>query len=122
VSIIGSLGLAGTLAINVVERTREIGILRALGATNWTISRIILVEALLLSLIAWLISTLLSIPVSSFLIYVIELLTDEPLPYTFATASLLGWLGVMLFLASLASIVPARNATRIAVREALVYE
>jgi len=122
VSIIGGLGLAGTLAINVVERTREIGILRALGASNSTIARIILIEALLLSVIAWLVSTLFSIPVSSFLIYVIELLTDEPLPYTFATASLLGWLGIMLFLASLASIVPARNATRIAVREALIYE
>ena len=122
VSVVGGLGLAGTLAINVVERIREIGILRALGATNGTIVRILLAEALLLSFIAWLLATLLSIPVSRLLIYAIELLTDEPLPYTFAIASPLAWLGVMLLLATLASIIPARQATRIAVREALVYE
>ena len=65
---------------------------------------------------------LLSIPASRLFLFAIEVLTDEALPYTFPVVSLLGWLGIMLLLASLASIIPARNATRIAVREALVYE
>jgi len=122
VSIVGGLGLTGTLAINVIERTREIGILRAVGASHGMITRIILAEAVMISLIAWLAATLLSIPASRLFLSAIEALTEEALPYTFPAASLLGWLGIMLVLASLASIIPARNATRVVVREALGYE
>jgi hypothetical protein len=62
----------------------------------------------------------LSIPASWLFLYATEALTDELLPYTFPAASLLGWLGVMLVLASLASIIPVRsNATQVAVPEGI---
>jgi putative ABC transport system permease protein len=121
--IVGGLGLMGTMSINVLERTREIGVMRAIGASNSSILRIILVEGLIIGLISWTIGGLIAIPASRALNAAIGIALFESVPsYVFSTGGAMLWLGVVLVLAVLASLLPARNATRLTVREVLSYE
>ncbi|MCX6017191.1 MAG: FtsX-like permease family protein, partial [Chloroflexi bacterium] len=64
---VGGLGLAGTMSINVLERTREIGIMRAVGAGSGAIRAIVIGEGLLIGLLSWGIGALLAIPISALL-------------------------------------------------------
>ena len=50
---VGSLGLSTTMGINMMERIREIGVLRAIGASNGAIWRIVLLEGLAIATISW---------------------------------------------------------------------
>ncbi len=122
-ALVGCLGLTGTLSLNVLERSREIGIMRALGARRRNVRAILLVEALTISLISGLLGVLLALPLSRVLSAVIgNALMQSPLVYTFSYAGgLIGLLALSL-LAMLFSLLPARRATRLPIREVLTYE
>jgi putative ABC transport system permease protein len=120
---VGGLGLMGTLSINVLERTREIGILRAIGAANRQVQTIVITEGLVVGLLSWLIGLLLALPLSGLLCYGIGLaLLQLPLQMHFAWEGALLWLGVLLLIATGASVLPAAQATRLTVRDALAHE
>jgi putative ABC transport system permease protein len=114
--------LVGTLSLNVLERTREFGVLRAIGAADGAVRAIVLTEGLLIGLLSWLGATLLAVPVGRLFVEIVATLTRTPLPYAFAPLGVLVWLAIALVLAALASIVPARRAVRLSVRAALAYE
>ena len=59
IAIVGSIGLTGTLSMNVLERTREIGIMRSIGANNRTLRNLVMVEGVLIGMISWFLGTLL---------------------------------------------------------------
>ena len=65
VLLVGGLGLASTMSINVFERTREIGVLRAIGASTKDILKIIVAEGVLIGMLSWVFALLISWPVSS---------------------------------------------------------
>ncbi len=122
-AVIGGLGLMGTMSINVLERTREIGVLRAIGASNRSVRRIFMVEGMLIGSLSWVIGTLLAYPLSRLLSQVIgEQFLSAPLNYTFSLYGAGIWLAVVLILSALASFLPAWNASRLTVREVLAYE
>ncbi len=122
-AIVGGLGLTGTMSLNVLERTREIGVIRAIGASNGAVRNIVLVEGVLIGLISWFLGTFLSIPLSWGLSAAVGLaFFERPMSLTFSPVGVLAWFGIAIVLAMLASILPARNASRISVREALAYE
>lgn len=107
----------------MIERTREIGVMRAIGASDGTIQRIILVEGMLIGWFSWLLGTLLSFPISQFMSERIGFsLLNMPLVYTYEWSAVWIWLVLVLVLSLLASYVPARNAARLTVREVLAYE
>ncbi|WP_322511256.1 FtsX-like permease family protein [Chloroflexus sp.] len=123
IGAVGALGLTGTLSINVLERTREIGILRAIGASDDAIRELVVTEGLTIALLAWVAGVILSIPMSYALAYNFGMaLLNIPLIWTYSFPAIWMWLGVVIIFALLSSVLPARAATRIAVREALAYE
>ncbi len=62
-AVIGSLGLTGTMGLNVLERTREIGVLRAVGASHFSVRQVVVVEGVVVAMLSWVLSALLSFPI-----------------------------------------------------------
>ncbi|HDQ71151.1 MAG TPA: FtsX-like permease family protein [Chloroflexi bacterium] len=122
-AVVGSVGLMGTMAINVVERQQEIGVMRAVGATSLVVVRIFVVEGVLVGVLSWLLAVPISYPGSQvFSRLVSDQLFGVPLDFDYSIAGAIGWLLIVVTLSALASLWPALSATQISVREALVYE
>lgn len=120
---VGSIGLMGTMSLNVMERTREIGVMRAIGGSNRAISSIVLLEGVLIGLISWLLASLAALPISKQLADVMfQIIFDRNATLDFTPTGNLIWLGVVLVLSVLASLLPAYHATRLTIREVLAYE
>jgi putative ABC transport system permease protein len=122
-AVVGSIGLMGTMGMNVLERTREIGVMRAIGAVDREIMKSVVVEGLMIGLISWAVAVVASFPISFALLKIISkamIDTDMPLKFTWEGFAL--WLGVVVLLSVVASIVPARSAARLTIREVLAYE
>jgi putative ABC transport system permease protein len=122
-ALVGGLGLMGTMSINVLERTREIGVLRAIGAPNRSVAQIFIFEGIAIGLLSWFMGSLLAIPMSQGLNQAVGVqMMGVPLTYSYSMPGLWLWLVVVLLLSALASFIPARNASRLTVREVLAYE
>ncbi len=122
-ALIGALGLAGMMSLNVMERTREIGIMRSLGAADRTISGIVVTEGLLIGLMSWVLALPLSIPVTILLNAGIgSMVFDQPLVFTFSPVGVVIWLAIIVTVSVAASLLPAYRATRMSIRETLAYE
>jgi putative ABC transport system permease protein len=123
IAIVGGLGLMGTMSINVIERTREIGVMRAIGASNGDIQGIVIVEGLVIGLISWSISILLSFPITGALTFGVGMaVLTAPMPAGYGMSGILAWLVFTIVLATIASALPARRASRLTVRDTLAYE
>lgn len=123
IAIVGGLGLMGTMSINVLERTREIGVMRAIGASNGDIQGIVIVEGMVVGLISWLLSIPLSIPITGVLCYGVGMaILTAPMPAVYGMTGIIAWLIFTLILATIASALPARRASRLTVRDTLAYE
>ncbi|HSL42058.1 MAG TPA: FtsX-like permease family protein [Anaerolineales bacterium] len=123
IAIVGGLGLMGTMSINVLERTREIGVMRAIGASNLDIQGIVIVEGMLIGLISWALSILLAIPITGILCFGVGMaILTAPMPPVYGVAGIIAWLIFTLVLAMIASALPARRASRLTVRDTLAYE
>jgi putative ABC transport system permease protein len=116
------LGLINTLAINVLERTREIGVLRAIGATRTQIRRMVIAEALLLSMLGAALGILAGLALGYGLTAAMAGTFGSGIAYSFPLAGILGAVAVALLMAVLASVLPARQAARMRIVNALQYE
>jgi len=120
IAAVGVIGLSGALSISVLQRIREIGVLRAIGASNKAIFRLFLMEGFLHAIVAWLVS----IPLAYL---VAEPIADKlgktmlgiQLDFEFDIAAVFYWLVIMLLLAWFASYWPAKKAANLTVRECL---
>jgi putative ABC transport system permease protein len=123
IALVGGLGLMGTMSINVLERTREVGVMRAIGASNGDIQGIVIVEGMVIGLISWVISIVLSIPITNVLCFGVGMaILTAPMPAVYGVTGIFAWLIFTLFLAAIASALPARRASRLTVRDTLAYE
>ena len=123
IAVVGGLGLMGTMSMNVMERTREIGVMRSIGAVNGAIMQLVIVEGMMIGLISWVFGAVLSIPIAQGLGFLLGVtLLNVPLDYLFSLDGLLIWVVVVVFLSALSCILPARNAVRLTVRDVLAYE
>lgn len=122
-ALVGGIGLAGTLSMNVMERTREIGVLRAIGAHNQIVIKLVLVEGLMICLISFIMSVMVSFPVTAVLANVVSLaIFNARAKFTLTPSGFLIWLGLALLLGLGSSILPARRASKMTIREVLAYE
>ncbi len=122
-ALVGGLGLMGTMSINVLERTREIGVLRAIGAPNQGVAAVFIREGIAIGLLSWLLALGAAFPLSKLLSDAVGIpLTGFSLIYTFSPTGVWLWLMLVVLLSVLASFVPARTASRLTVREVLAYE
>jgi putative ABC transport system permease protein len=115
------IALINTLAINVIERTREIGMIRAVGGTRSQVRRMILAESLLLSAAGTGFGILAGLWLGYAIVSAISLV-GIVMPYSFSLAGVLAAIGAGLIFGVLASVIPARQAARLDIIAALHYE
>ena len=122
-ALVGVIGLMGTMSMNVMERTREIGVMRAIGAHNQIVSKLVLVEGLTIGLISYGVGVVLSFPISAVLSNAISVtIFKVPAELVFHYVGFLVWLAAVVVLSVSASVLPARRASRLTIREVLAYE
>ena len=122
-ALVGSMGLTGTMGMNVLERTREIGVMRSIGAVDSEIMRTVIVEGVVIGSLSWLIGAILSFPITYLLSDIVSMAVFEsPIAVRFTPEGFGLWLLIVLVLSALASILPARNAAKLTIREVLAYE
>ena len=123
VGSVGALGLMTTMSLNVLERRREMGVLRAIGATPRVVWLMVVVEGLVVGVLSWTIAALLAWPVSKVLGDVlVRAMLRGGLDFVFEPAGLVIWLIVSISVSAAGSFIPAWKASRTTVREALAYE
>lgn len=123
IALVGGLGLMGTMGMNVLERTREIGVMRSIGAINKSIFQLVVIEGMLIGVISWVLGWLAAFPIACLLNSKLgTMLMKVPLQFTFSVQGLILWLVVVLVIAALASLIPARSAIRLTIRDVLAYE
>ncbi len=122
VATVGGMGLMGSLGISVVERTREIGVMRAIGARSPTIISLFIMEGVLQGVLSWLAAVPLAFFISQPLARLLgQTMLEIDLDYAFNWTAVFIWLISILLISVLAALWPARQATRISVRESLAY-
>ncbi|HEV7487874.1 MAG TPA: FtsX-like permease family protein [Thermoanaerobaculia bacterium] len=123
VVLVGGLGLTTTLTLNVIERTCEIGILSAIGATPRTIARGVVVEGVVMAGLSWCVAVILAIPITFALDAATgQMFIQSALDFFMSPAAVAGWLLLAVILAAISSFHPARRAARLTIREAIAYE
>ncbi|WP_457353654.1 FtsX-like permease family protein [Roseateles sp. P5_D6] len=119
---VGAMGLASTMGLAVLERRREIGVLRAIGARDSAILAMVQVEGLTLVVLAWLTSLPLALPISALLEVAFgRIMFSVPWRLLPSPATAFGWLGLMALISLIACALPARRALRIPAAQALAY-
>ena len=123
VALVGGIGLMGSLSISVVERTREIGVMRAIGAQSGTMMGMFVMEGVLQGLWSWAIAVPISLILGKPMANALgQAIFSANLDYAYNFQAVAIWMVIILVISTLASILPARNATVISVRESLAYE
>jgi len=122
VVLVGAIALTSTLSLSVIQRTRELGIMGALGATPRVLAGQVWFEGVAIGLLGWLVANVLAMPLA----WALESATGRiffkaPLDFHVGLTPSLIWLGLTLALASISSAQPAWRAARLTVREALAY-
>ncbi len=119
---VGVIGLTGTMIINVLESTREIGVMRAIGASHGSIYQVFVTEGVVVGLLAWTGGVVLSVPMSYGLVELLQQAIGMPLSFAFSWMAVGAWLAVVCVISAVASLLPAFRASQVSVRDAIAYE
>ncbi|HUY89900.1 MAG TPA: FtsX-like permease family protein [Pirellulales bacterium] len=118
--VVGGIGLASTMSANVLDRTREFGVLHAIGARPKTVRRIVIAEGVFLASISCLLATLPAILLTAALGAGLgNLFMYAPLPFRLSIPAVSIWIALVTLISLLATGTAAIRASRITVREAL---
>jgi len=117
IGVVGFAGLTSTMSTSVLERTREFGVMSAIGAPASTVRRLVVLEGISIAVISCAVAVVLAPPLAAIMV--------EYLPMTgmlqVSIPGVVVWIVVCLMGAALAALVPASHASRLTVREALAY-
>ena len=121
-AVVGGIGLMGSLSISVVERTKEIGVMRAIGARTNTMMGMFITEGILQGIFSWIIVVPLSVLIGRPMANLLgQTMFSANLDYQYNLQGTLIWFFIVLTISAIASFVPARHASSISVRESLAY-
>lgn len=120
--LVGFFGIANTLTMNVIERTREIGMLRGVGMTRSQVLRMILAEAALMGIIGGILGVIFGIILSRIFLLAMAAMSGYRLTYVFPLDKSLIALFVAVVVSQLAALLPASRAARIRILDAIQYE
>lgn len=120
-ALIGGLGLASMMTVNVVERTREIGVMKAVGALPSTVVMMVVGEGLFTAVLSWILALVVALPLIAGIGQFGAVMFGTPLPFVVSMPAVAIWFGLVTTIALVASAVPAIRASRLVVREALAY-
>ena len=118
---ISMVGLANAMTMSVIERTRETGILRSLGARGRDIGQIFAVEGVALAVIGWLVGIPLGYALDNLLVWLVRDVIHLHVPLAFPVANVLLALAGTIVLAVVVILIPLRRATHMRPGEALRY-
>ncbi len=122
IGIVGSISLSGVLSLGVIERQREIGVMRAIGASSWDVARLFIGEGLILGWLSWIIAFPIGLVGGRLMTAALSAALGSEIVYhhTFQGAAM--WLAIITVLSAIASWLPARRATHLSVHETLAYQ
>jgi putative ABC transport system permease protein len=112
-------GLASCMSTAVIERTREFGVMRTLGARAYDIQNSIIVEAILIGICSWIVAVLVAVPLTVWIGVLMSEAVDRTMPIVFSPLVAGLWLLGVALVAIIASVAPARRAARLTVRQTL---
>jgi putative ABC transport system permease protein len=121
VGAVGVLGLANALTASVLERRREIGMLRAMGASGWRVGQVFWSEGLALGGIAWLAGGVIGLPLAYLFVRAFSQMV-MPVDFVIDPAAFVVMLVAIVAIATVATIAPASRASQIRVADMLRYE
>jgi putative ABC transport system permease protein len=120
--LVGSLGVANTVTMNVLEKKRTLGLLRAVGMTRGQVTRMVVLESVLLGAAGCLIGLAAGIVTALFIQLASQPLLGHPIEVTFRPAVVAANLAAALVVTALAAWLPARKAVRLDLLEAISSE
>jgi putative ABC transport system permease protein len=120
--VVGGMAVANTLTMNVLEQTRELGLLRIVGMTSRQVRKLVLCESLLLGIIGTLMGTLAGTVTAVIIHYCNEPLMGYSIPFNFSGLVLLANAAGCLLVAVLAAWSPAKRAAGLDLLAAIAYE
>lgn len=121
--IVGGVGIGTAIGINISERKREVGVLRAVGANRHQLVAMVLVEVFLMGIISWIAGVALSYPVSKWVgNYFGQIFLGINLQNTLSLPGSIQWLAISAIVSIVAGLLPAWNASSSSLREMLAYE
>ncbi|MDQ3023947.1 MAG: ABC transporter permease [bacterium] len=120
--VVGCVGLASTMSTNVLERTREFGVMHAIGARASTVRRIVVAEGVFMAVVACIVAAIPTLLLTAVMSAGFgKLFLNGPLPFRVSVPAIVVWVVVVVLGAALATLAPASRASRMTVREALMY-
>lgn len=121
--LVGGLGLITTMGINIVERLREMAVIRAIGVTNRKLYEATITEGFMIGLLSWGMALVLSVPVSYYVgNKFFSIFFETTLNFNMSVIGIVLWLVIIVLFSAVAVLIPARNANQQSVAEGLVYE
>jgi putative ABC transport system permease protein len=115
------VGLANAITMSVIERTREVGILRTIGARARDVRRIFAVESVAIACLGWLIGVPVGYALDRFLVWLVKREVNVEVVFTFPLGNVLLALAGTVVLALLITLLPIRRAVRYRPGAALRY-
>jgi putative ABC transport system permease protein len=122
-ALVGGIGLMGMMSINVLERSKEIGVMRAIGADSRDIVKIFWGESIVIALVSFALAIVASVPLARGMARAVGMaFIQTPLDFAYAYDGIAYWFVIVIVVGTLASIAPALSAANLSVRQSLSYE
>ncbi len=122
IGLVGSVALSGVLSLNVIDRQREIGVMRAIGASSVDVSLLFIGEGVILGWLSWLIALPFTLPLSQLMTQGLGAAVQVSIVHRYTLTGAVAWLGIITILSIAASFFPARRAMQTSVRESIAYQ